>query len=529
MTARSGSQPSPESIPQLLRDAAKQYGDAPALSCLGHTLSFSELDDFSDRFACWLQGYTDLRTAERLGIQLPNLLAYPIVLFGALRAGLSVVNANPLLTLVELKQQLKDSGTRALVALDGTPGAAAAAGLGIEHLMVTAPGDFHPPLRRFLINRAWHRRTGQKMVPGARPLRPTLRNLGNGLPWPALSDIALLQYTGGTTGLPKAVMLGHDNVCVNVRQMVHALESFSIPAAARVFLPLPMYHIYAFTTAVCCLHLGHHLVLVPDARDLKRIVQEWRRAPCELFFGLNTLFAALCAHPEFCKLDFSVLRATISGGMALQPETERRWQQVTGGPIHEGYGLTEASPVISLSPGDANRQGCVGLPLKGCEVRVVNQERQPLPARERGELEVRGPQVMRGYWQRPEETAMVLDEDGWLRTGDIAEISDEGYIRIVDRAKDLIIVSGFNVYPAEVERAACTHPQVRECVAVGVSDERSGEAVKLVVVPAGELPDPEELRAWCRKQLAPYKVPRHVEFRQELPKSGVGKVLRRKV
>ncbi len=519
----------PDSIPQLLRTATKKYGDAPALSCLGHTLSFSDLDTLADRFACRLQGHTDLHSGERLIIQLSNLLIGPAVLFGSLRAGMTIVNANPLLTISELEQQITDSGARALVTLDGTAGATAAAGLGVEHLMVTSPGDLHPPLRRILLNRAWQRRTGRPFVPGARPLLPAFRKLGGGKPWPVLTEIALLQYTGGTTGLPKGVMLGHDNICANVRQMAPAMESFRMPVSSRVFLPLPLYHIYAFTTLLCCLHLGHHVVLIPDPRNINSMLREWNRFPCEAFFGLNTLFASLCAHPKFRALDFGALRMTISGGMALQPETGRRWQEITGSPIHEGYGLTEASPVISLSPGDANRVGTVGPPLQDTEVRVVDAERRPLPAGERGELEVRGPQVMRGYWHRPEETAAALDEEGWLRTGDIAELSDEGYIRIVDRAKDMVIVSGFNVYPAEVEKVASSHPAVRECVVVGVPDESTGEAVKLVVVPKGEPPEPEELRAWCRKQLTAYKVPRQVEFRDELPKSGVGKILRREV
>lgn len=517
------------SIPQLLRTAAKQYGEAPALSCLGHTLSFSELDTLADRFACWLQGHTDLNSRELLTVQLSNLLVAPVVYFGILRAGMVVVNANPLLTVPELERQVKNSGARVLITLDGTAGAAAAAGLGVEYLMVTSPGDLHPLLQRFLINQAWQRKTGRPLVPGARSLRAALRKRGAGRPWPVLQDLALVQYTGGTTGEPKGVMLGHDNICANVQQMATALESFQVPVSSRVFLPLPLYHIYAFTTLLCCLHAGHHIVLLPDPRDTQSILREWRRQPCHAFFGLNTLFANLCAHPKFKEMDFSNLRMTISGGMALQPETGRRWQELTGSPIYEGYGLTETSPVVSLSPGDANRIGAVGPPLEDTEVRVVDQQRRPLPAGERGELEVRGPQVMRGYWRRPEATAEVLDEEGWLRTGDIAELSDEGYIRIVDRAKDMVIVSGFNVYPAEVEKAACTHPAVAECVVVGVPDEKTGEAVKLVVVPRGERPDPKVLQEWCRKQLTAYKVPSLIEFRDELPKSGVGKVLRRKV
>jgi len=526
------------SLMDVFHEAVQRFADKPAFSCMGQTLTFTELDRLSADFAAWLQHETELQPGDRIAIQLPNVLQFPIAVFGALRAGLVVVNTNPLYTEREMAHQFKDSGARAILilanmasklekVLDRTE---------IKHVLVTELGDMHGFPKRFLINAVV--KYVKKMVPAyslpkAIPFRKALQ-IGAGKQHHeaerSLNDIAALQYTGGTTGMPKGTMLTHCNLVANMLQAGAAIGPGLEEGKEVVIAPLPVYHIYTFT--VNCLFLmksGNHSILIPNPRDLDGFVKELQKVRFSAFIGLNTLFNALCNREDFRKLDFSRLRLTISGGMALTTPTANRWKEVTGCDIAEGYGLTETSPVVSFNPVDAIQLGTIGKPVAGTAVMVTDAEGNALPLGEPGELCVKGPQVMKGYWNLDEETTKVLSDDGWFRTGDIAVLQEDGYIRIVDRKKDMILVSGFNVYPNEIEDVVAGHPGVVESAAVGVPDENSGEAVKLFVVKRDDDLDEKSLREWCKKELAGYKVPRLIEFRDELPKTNVGKVLRRQL
>ncbi len=526
------------SINALLAAAVLRYGPSPALSALGHTMDFQTLDRLSAAFASWLQRHTDLQPGDRIAIQLPNLLQYPVVFLGALRAGLVVVNTNPLYTAREMEHQFLDSGAKALVVLANMASVAQTVipKTGIRHVVVTELADLHPQPLRSLINLAaryvkklvptWH-------IPGAVPLRRALQ-MGAAAPHreaaPVASDLAVLQYTGGTTGVSKGAMLSHGNVVANVQQSASLFVTYDFhDGAERLLLPLPLYHIYAFNACLGMISRGCHTVLVPNPRDLASVVKAFRRYRPTGFAGLNTLFVALCNDEAFCALDFSELKLTMSGGMALTMAAAERWRQVTGVEIVEGYGMTETSPVISVNPVNANRLGTIGVAVPSTGVRILDDEGRELSAGEPGELVVRGPQVMQGYWQRPDETAKVLDADGWLCTGDIALVTPEGYLRIVDRKKDMIVVSGFNVYPNEIEDVVAAHPGVLECAAVGVPDERSGESVRVFVVRRDPALSEDALRQHCRANLTGYKMPRQFIFRDSLPKSNVGKILRREL
>ncbi|WP_163576684.1 AMP-binding protein [Halomonas faecis] len=526
------------SVMEVFHAAVGRYADNPAFSCMGRTLSFADLDRLSGDFAAWLQAETELEPGDRIAIQLPNLLQFPVAVFGAMRAGLVVVNTNPLYTEREMAHQFKDSGAKAIVILanmadklerilDRTE---------IRHVVVTELADLHDFPKRQLINAVV--KYVKKMVPayrlpGAVPLRRVLQ-LGAGRSHREVArepdDIAALQYTGGTTGLAKGTMLTHRNLVANMLQARQAIGPGLDEGRELVVAPLPVYHIYTFT--VNCLFLmetGNHSVLITNPRDLDGFVKELKEMPFTGFIGLNTLFNALCNREDFRQLDFSRLHLTISGGMALTRAVAERWETITGCAVAEGYGLTETSPIVSFNPIDAIQLGTIGKPVAGTQVKVVDVDGNDLPFGEPGELCVKGPQVMKGYWNCEEETAQVLSEDGWFRTGDIAVLQDDGYIRIVDRKKDMILVSGFNVYPNEIEDVVATHPGVVESAAVGVPDEASGEAIKLFVVAKDDSLDEKALREWCKKELTAYKVPKTVEFRDELPKTNVGKVLRRQL
>lgn len=525
-------------INALLADAVARFGPLPALSALGHTMDFHTLDRLSAAFASWLQHHTDLQPGDRIAIQLPNLLQYPVVFLGAIRAGLVVVNTNPLYTPREMEHQFVDSGAKALVLLANMAAAAqdVIPKTGIRHVVVTELADLHPQPRRSLINLAakhikklvppWH-------IPGAVPLRRAL-DLGAAVPHreaaPAAGDLAVLQYTGGTTGVSKGAMLSHGNVIANVQQSASLFATYEFrDGAERLLLPLPLYHIYAFNACLGMISRGCHTVLVPNPRDLASVVAAFRRYRPTGFAGLNTLFVALCNDAGFRALDFSDLKLTMSGGMALTMAAAERWREVTGIEIVEGYGMTETSPVISVNPVNANRLGTIGVAVPSTEVRILDDAGHDLGAAEPGELVVRGPQVMQGYWQRPDETAKVMDAEGWLRTGDIALVTPEGYLRIVDRKKDMIVVSGFNVYPNEIEDVVAAHPGVLECAAVGVPDERAGEAVRVFVVRRDPALTETSLREHCRANLTGYKMPKQFVFRDSLPKTNVGKILRREL
>jgi long-chain acyl-CoA synthetase len=534
------------SLVELIDKFVTKYATRPAFMCLGQTLTYQELDRLSAAFASYLQHELGLQQGDRLAIQLPNLLQYPVVLFGALRAGLVVVNTNPLYTEREMEHQFNDSGAKALVVLANMAAKAEKVipNTGIRHVIVTEVADLHPLFRRLLINNVV--KYVKKQVPayhlpkavsfrtairkgGFRPYRPVMADR---------NDTAILQYTGGTTGIAKGAMLTHRNLIANMLQC-HGLFTMILEEGKElVIAPLPLYHIYAFTVhCMVLLETGNCSLLIPNPRDIPGFIKTLQGVKFDGFVGLNTLFVALCGQETFRKLDFSSLKLTISGGMALTSAAAERWQEVTGCEISEGYGMTETSPVVSFNPPGYVKQGTIGMPVSSTACKVVDDNGIEQPIGHPGELCVRGPQVMKGYWKREADTdASFLPADNgspgrdWLKTGDIAVILEDGYMKIVDRKKDMIIVSGFNVYPNELEDVIVTHPDVMEVAAIGIADPKSSEAVKVfVVTKAGSNLTADDIRNWCKERLTSYKVPKVVEFRSELPKSNVGKILRREL
>lgn len=525
-------------IPDVFLQAFKQYQDRPAFTCLGKTLTYGDIDRYSAQFARYLQNHTNLKPGDRVAVQLPNLLQYPVAMFGILRAGMILVNTNPLYTERELEHQMNDSGAKMLVVMSNVASAASAVlkNTSVEQVIVTDAGDLHGFPMGPIIN--FVARHIKKMVPpfsfpNQVAFNQALKLGASGELKPVAvtpEDIAVLQYTGGTTGVAKGTMLTHSNIVANMRQVDERIGGSNVNGQEIYVAPLPLYHIYAFTIhCMMLVYTGNHNILIPNPRDLDSLVKALKPFQITGFVGLNTLFNGLCHHDGFKALDFSKLKITSSGGMALTTGVANRWQEITGCQVAEGYGLTETSPVVAANPPDAIRPGTVGTAVIETDVKVVDEQGQTRPSGEAGELLVRGPQVMKGYWQRPEDTAAVLSADGWFDTGDIAVITEEGYIKIVDRKKDMIIVSGFNVYPNEVEDEACKHPGIREAAAIGVPNEKSGEAVKLFVVRNDPSLTEEDVIAFCRTQLTAYKVPRLIEFRDDLPKSNVGKILRREL
>ena len=534
------------SVVEVFERSCKRFADRPAFSNLGVTLTYAELERHSAAFAAWLQQHTDLKPGDRIAVQMPNVLQYPIAVFGALRAGLIVVNTNPLYTEREMRHQFKDSGARALVYLNmfGKRVQEVLPDTGIEYLIEARMGDMLPTAKGWLVNTVVDK--VKKMVPAyqlpqAVSFKQVLRQ-GRELshkPVPlSLDDTAVLQYTGGTTGLAKGAMLTHGNLVANMLQVLACFSQHGpdgqklIKDGQEVMIaPLPLYHIYAFTAnCMCMMVTGNHNVLITNPRDIPGFIKELGKWRFSALLGLNTLFVALMDHPGFRRLDFSALKVTNSGGTALVKATAERWEALTGCRIVEGYGLTETSPVASTNPyGQLARLGTVGIPVAGTAFKVIDDDGNELPLGERGELCIKGPQVMKGYWQQPEATAQALDADGWFKTGDIAVIDPDGFTRIVDRKKDMIIVSGFNVYPNEIEDVVMGHPQVANCAAIGVPDERSGEAVKLFVVPREGGLSVDELKAYCKANFTGYKVPKHIVLRESLPMTPVGKILRREL
>ena len=523
----------------LFNDALKRHGDAAACTSLGHSLSYRELDRHSANFAAWLLHESGLSTGDRIAVQMPNLIQYFVVVLGALRAGMVVVNTNPLYTEREIEHQFNDAGVKLLVVQANVAQQAAAVlpRTTVEKVVITELADLHPQPKRFLIN--FVAKHVKKLVPpfsipGALKLRNVL-SAGQKHKFESVShlqgdDLAMLQYTGGTTGVAKGAMLSHSNLVANVLQADALFGSYQLKGSGDIFVqPLPVYHIYAFTASMYALYVGAHTVLIPNPRDLKSVVSAFKTYRPRLFFGLNTLFVALTNDSDFQALDFSDLKVTLSGGMALTEDAAKAWQALTHCPVSEGYGLTETSPVATGNPGGAQQLGTIGVPVPRTEVRVVDADNQPLGFDEPGELCIRGPQVMQGYWQRPEATAEAIDTEGWFFTGDVAVIQPDGYLRIVDRKKDMIVVSGFNVYPNELEDVVSKHPGVLECAAVGVADAKSGEVIKMFVIRKDQTLTEAALKDFCRGQLTGYKVPKHIEFRDELPKTNVGKILRREL
>lgn len=527
-----------KSMVDVFDKAVKKYADRPAFSAVGVTLTYRDLDTYSRHFAAYIQNETNLKPGDRMAVQLPNLTQYPVVVFGAMRAGIIVVNTNPLYTPREMEHQFNDSGAKAIVVLANMAHNVEEVlpQTGIEHVIVTELADMHKPLKRKLMNLAV--KHIKKMVPSYH--LPTAKMLPKVLAAGAKhsfkpveltpDDIAVLQYTGGTTGVAKGAMLTHRNLVSNLLQVKPMLEDNLQEAREIVIAPLPLYHIYSFTlNCGIMLETGNHSILIPNPRDIPGFVKELKKHRFTSFLGLNTLFVALCNNEEFKELDFSGLKVTASGGMALTSDTARLWKNVTGCDISEGYGLTETSPVVSINPSSAIQLGTIGLPVPSTLVKTIDDDGNDTPVGEPGELCVKGPQVMKGYWQRPEETRKSFTEDGWLKTGDVAVVQDDGYIRIVDRKKDMIIVSGFNVYPNEIEDVVSSHPGVVECAAVGVPDSKSGEAVKVFAVKAKASVTEKEIKEYCRERLTAYKVPKTIEFRDDLPKTNVGKILRREL
>ncbi|QXI27392.1 long-chain-fatty-acid--CoA ligase FadD2 [Pseudomonas vanderleydeniana] len=535
-----------KSVIEVFERSCKKFADRPAFSSMGVTLTYAELERYSAAFAGYLQNHTDLRPGDRIAVQLPNVLHYPIAVFGAMRAGLVVVNTNPLYTVREMRHQFKDSGARALVYLNlfGSKVQEVLPDTGIEFLIEAKMGDLMSPAKGWLTNLVVDK--VKKLVPPyqlpqAISFKSALhRGRGQGIqPSTAgLDDIAVLQYTGGTTGLAKGAMLTHGNLVANMQQARACMSQTGTDGHPLlkegqevVIAPLPLYHIYAFTAnCMCMMVTGNHNVLIGNPRDIGGFVKELKKWRFSALLGLNTLFVALMEHPEFKNLDFSALKLTNSGGTALVKATAERWQKATGCRITEGYGLTETSPVACTNPyGELGRLGTVGLPLPGTALKVTDDNGVEQPLGQPGELCIKGPQVMKGYWQQPQATAEVLDDEGWFKTGDIAVIDPDGFVRIVDRKKDMIIVSGFNVYPNEIEDVVMAHPKVANCAVIGVPDERSGEAVKLFVVAREAGVSVEELKAYCKENFTAYKVPKHIVLRDSLPMTPVGKILRREL
>lgn len=533
-----------QSVVEVFDRSCKTFADRPAFTNMGVTLSYADLDRHAAAFAAWLQQHTGLKPGDRIAVQLPNVLQYPIVVFGALRAGLVVVNTNPLYTAREMRHQFNDSGARALVYLNmfGQRVEEVVADTQLEYLVEARMGDLMSPAKGWLVNTVVSK--VKKLVPAfnlpqAVPFRQALqRGAGSAYQPVQLSpgDIAVLQYTGGTTGQAKGAMLSHGNLVANMQQVQACFSQLGDDGTPIVrvgqeitIAPLPLYHIYAFTAnCMCMMVTGNLNVLITNPRDIGGFIKELGKWRFTALLGLNTLFVALMDHPEFKKLDFSALKVTNSGGTALVKATAERWAQVTGCGITEGYGLSETSPVACVNPyGARARLGSVGLPVVGTALKVIDEQGNELPQGERGELCVKGPQVMLGYWQQPEATAEALDSEGWLKTGDIAVIDEDGFVHIVDRKKDLIIVSGFNVYPNEIEEVLMAHPKIANCAAIGVADERTGEAVKLFVVPRDASLTEAEVKTYCKANFTGYKVPRQIVLRDALPMTPVGKILRR--
>ncbi len=525
------------SIGAVFSLSVQKFAARDAFVSMGAALTYAGIDRLSRDFAAFLQSGLNLPRGARIALMMPNVLQYPIALFGALRAGYVIVNCNPLYTFRELEFQLVDSGAQAIVVVENFAHVLEKC-LGrtkVEHVVITGIGDMLGGAKGPLVNFAV--KFVKRMVPawkiaGAIPFRRALRE-GARLKFAEADigrdDLAFLQYTGGTTGTPKGAMLTHGNIVANMQQSHAWVRPFLEEGDETIITALPLYHIFALT--INCLvffKIGATNILIANPRDIPGFVKELKRRPFTVITGVNTLFNALLGNPDFSALDFRPLKICIAGGMAVQRAVAERWKQVTGKPLIEGYGLTETSPGVAMNPLTlAEYNGSVGLPCSNTEIAIRDDDGRDLPTGEAGELCVRGPQVMKGYWGRPDETANVMTEDGFLRTGDIATIDEKGFIRIVDRKKDLIIVSGFNVYPNEIEDVVAMHAGVLEAGAVGVPHATSGEAVMIVVVRRDPELSAEDLRAFLQERLTGYKMPRHIVFSKELPKTNVGKVLRR--
>jgi long-chain acyl-CoA synthetase len=527
------------SLGELFERSVARFAAKPAYVCMGKTISYAELDAQTAHFGAFLQSELGLPKGARVALMMPNVLQYPIALFGALRAGYTVVNVNPLYTARELEHQLKDAGADAIVILENFAHTLehVRARVPVKHVVVASMGEMlgfpKGAIVNFIVRRvrkmvpAWtldgHVRFAEALRRGrAHTLQPV--QMGH-------DDIAFLQYTGGTTGVAKGAMLTHRNIIANLQQ-AHAWIAPNVGEGSETIITaLPLYHIFSLTAnCLTFLKIGARNVLIPNPRDIPGFVKELGKQRFTVITGVNTLFNALVNNPDFAKLDFSALKVTLGGGMAVQQAVAEKWKRVTGVPLIEAYGLTETSPAVTINPLDlAAFNHSIGLPISSTEISIRDDDGNELPVGQRGELCVRGPQVTPGYWNLPQETARAFTHDGYLRTGDIVVIDEQGFITLVDRKKDMILVSGFNVYPNEIEDVIASHPGVLEVAAIGVPDERSGESVKVFIVRKDPGLTVEVVVAHCRENLTGYKIPHHIEFRDELPKSNVGKILRREL
>ncbi|MFI4952473.1 MAG: long-chain-fatty-acid--CoA ligase [Burkholderiales bacterium] len=525
------------SLREVLEESCAKYRSRRAYSCMGRAITFTQLDALSAAFGAFLQG-RGIGKGVRVALMMPNVLQYPVCMFGILRAGCTVVNTNPLYTARELEHQLTDSGAEVIVVVENFAHTLAEVldKTRVKLVIVTSIGGMLG-LKGLLVDFVLRR--VKKMIPawqiaGAMRLGDALAE-GRRRKLDAVAighdDIAFLQYTGGTTGVAKGAMLQHRNIIANLLQAGTWVRPFLGEQAHVMITPLPLYHIFSLTAnCLTFMTLGGENVLITNPRDIPGFVKELRRHRFTGITGVNTLFNALLNNPEFHKLDFSSLQMTLGGGMAVQKAVAERWESVTGKPLIEAYGLTETSPAVTINPLDLRQyNGSIGLPVPSTDLELRDDDGKAVPLGKPGEICVKGPQVMAGYWHRPDETAKVIDGNGWLATGDIGVLDERGFVRIIDRKKDMILVSGFNVYPNEVEAVVAMHPGVLECAAIGAPDEKSGEAVKLFVVRRDESVTAAALIEYCRSHLTGYKCPRDVEFRDELPKSNVGKILRREL
>ena len=526
-----------ESLVEMFEAAVKRHPDMPAYINMGQVLTFRKLEERSRAFAAYLQNELRLEKGDRVALMMPNLLQYPIALFGALRAGLVIVNVNPLYTPRELEHQLNDSGAKAIVIVSNFAATLEKVVFNtqVEHVILTRMGDQLSFGKRTLVNfvvKYIKKLVPKYKLPHAVSFREAL-SIGKQRQYvkPNLesSDLAFLQYTGGTTGVAKGAMLTHANMVANVFQAKWVAEPLLKDAKVRVAaIPLPMYHVFALSVnCLLFIELGVTGLLITNPRDIPGFVKELKKQRIVALCGVNTLFNALLNNEHFKEVDFSALRLSVGGGAAIQGAVAKRWFETTGCHIIEGYGMTECSPLIAASRWDSTEHtGSIGVPVPNTDIRIMDDTGNEVPIGERGELWVKGPQVMKGYWNRPEDTAEVL-HDGWMATGDIVEMGQDLNLRIVDRKKDMIIVSGFNVYPNEIEDVVAHNPKVNEVVAVGVPHPISGEIIKIFVTKKDESLTREELRSYCRQFLTGYKIPKEIEFRDELPKTNVGKILRR--
>ncbi|EPM7998410.1 long-chain-fatty-acid--CoA ligase FadD [Vibrio vulnificus] len=526
-----------ESLVEMFEQSVQKYADQPAFMNMGSVMTFRKLEERSRAFAAYLQNELKLKKGDRVALMMPNLLQYPVALFGVLRAGCIAVNVNPLYTPRELEHQLNDSGATAIVIVsnfantleqivENTP---------VKHVVLTSLGQMLPRAKGTIVDFVVKYVKGMVPkydLPGAISMRKALhkgRRLQYVKPFMTGDDLAFLQYTGGTTGVAKGAILTHRNMIANVMQAKGMYGPVLQPGRELVVTALPLYHVFALTVnCLLFIEMGGRNLLITNPRDIPGFVKELQKYPFTAITGVNTLFNALVNNEDFHELNFSHLKLAVGGGMAVQRAVAEKWKKTTGCYLLEGYGLTECSPLVAAYPHDlVDYNGSIGLPVPSTEVRIVNDEGEALANSETGELQVRGPQVMQGYWQRPEATKEVINNDGWLSTGDIVKFDEDGFLHIVDRKKDMILVSGFNVYPNEIEDVVALHGKVLEVAAIGQPHEVSGEVVKIYVVKRDPSLTKEEIINHCRQHLTGYKVPKLIEFREDLPKTNVGKILRR--